>query len=246
MSTLFFTDRNEVDINDIVLNEGVATQIDQFLKEYQFKDILLEYGLPVNNKILLHGATGCGKTMTARAIAKHLDRRLIIMNLSAIVSSKLGETAKNVATLFKEASYHDAVLFLDELDTIGTMRDYDNKDNSEMKRVVNAILQLIDDFPKKSILIAATNRVNMLDEALLRRFELRLEYTAPVNDVLDSYYNRLLSAYPKEYTTIEKKYGISFAEAKDHVLTSVKNNIIEAELAKRQTNQQISESTNQQ
>jgi SpoVK/Ycf46/Vps4 family AAA+-type ATPase len=232
LSTLFFTDRSDVAIEDIVFNDAVAAQIHQFLKEYQFRDILLEYGLPVNNKILLHGATGCGKTMTARAIAKHLDRKLIIMNLSSIVSSKLGETAKNVAALFKEASYHDSVLFFDEFDTIGTMRDNDSKDNSEMKRVVNAILQLIDDFPKKSILIAATNRVNMLDEALLRRFELKLEYTAPGNDVLDSYYTRLLAAYPKEFTDIERKYGISFAEAKDYVLTSVKNNIIETQLSK--------------
>lgn len=233
MSTLFFTDRSAVDINDIVFNNGVALQINQFLKEYRFSDILLEYGLPVNNKILLHGATGCGKTMTARAIAKHLDRRLIVMNLSAIVSSKLGETAKNVAALFKEASYHDAVLFFDEFDTIGTMRDHDSKDNSEMKRVVNAILQLIDDFPKKSILIAATNRVNMLDDALLRRFELKLEYTPPGNDVLDTYYNKLLAVYPEEFRTIDRQYGISFAEVKDHVFTSVKNNIIETELAKQ-------------
>ena len=73
----------------------------------------------------------------------------------------------------------------------------------------------------------------MLDEALLRRFELRLEYTAPGNDVLDSYYDKLLAAYPAAFTAIDRKYGISFAEAKDHVLTSVKNNIIETELAKR-------------
>lgn len=220
-------------IEDIVFNEGVAVQVGQFLKEYRFADVLLQYNLPVNNKILLYGATGCGKTMTARAIAKSLERKLIVINLAAIVSSKLGETAKNVATLFKEASYHDAVLFFDEFDTLGMMRDDGSKDNPEMKRVVNAILQLIDNFPKKSILIAATNQVKMLDEALLRRFELRLEYTAPANSVLDSYYDRLLAAYPAEFTRVGRKYGISFAEAKDHVLTSVKNNIIEAELAKQ-------------
>lgn len=233
MSALFFTDRSEVDIKDVVFNEAVSLQIEQFLKEYQFRDILDSYDLPVNNKMLLYGKTGCGKTMTAKAIAKQLDRKIIVVNLSAIVSSKLGETAKNVATLFKEVSYHDSVLFFDEFDTLGQVRDYDSKDSSEMKRVVNAILQLIDNFPKNSILIAATNQVKMIDEALIRRFELRLEFTSPAKEVLDVYYDKLLTKYPVEFQKLDRVYEISFAEAKNHVFKEVKNNIIQAEIYKR-------------
>lgn len=232
MSALFFTDRSEVNIKDVVFNDAVAIQIEQFLKEYRFRDILDTYELPVNNKMLLYGKTGCGKTMTAKAIAKVLDRKLIVVNLSAIVSSKLGETAKNVATLFKEVSYHDAVLFFDEFDTLGQVRDHDSRDSSEMKRVVNAILQLVDNFPSNSVLIAATNQINMIDEALIRRFQLRLEFISPAKEVLDSYYNTLLTKYPAEFQTIERRYNISFAEAKNEVFTQVKNNIIQAELAK--------------
>lgn len=232
MSALFFTDRSEVDIKDVVFNEAVSVQIQQFLKEYQFRDILDSYDLPVNNKMLLYGKTGCGKTMTAKAIAKQLDRKIIVVNLSAIVSSKLGETAKNVATLFKEVSYHDSVLFFDEFDTLGQVRDYDSKDSSEMKRVVNAILQLIDNFPKNSILIAATNQVKMIDEALIRRFELRLEFTSPAKEVLDVYYDKLLVKYPVEFQKLDRVYEISFAEAKNHVFKEVKNNIIKAEIEK--------------
>lgn len=232
MSALFFTDRSEVDIKDVVFNDAVAVQIEQFLKEYRFRDILDQYELPVNNKMLLYGKTGCGKTMTAKAIAKVLDRKLIVVNLASIVSSKLGETAKNVATLFKEVSYNDSVLFFDEFDTLGQVRDHDSRDSSEMKRVVNAILQLVDNFPTNSILIAATNQIKMIDEALIRRFELRLEFTSPAQGVLDSYYNKLLSKYPVEFRNIERKYEISFAEAKNEVFTQVKNNIIQAELAK--------------
>jgi SpoVK/Ycf46/Vps4 family AAA+-type ATPase len=232
LNGLFFTDRSEVDINDVIFNDGVAVQIEQFLKEYRFRDILDKYELPVNNKMLLYGKTGCGKTMTAKAIAKVLDRKLIVVNLAQIVSSKLGETAKNVATLFKEVSYHDAVLFFDEFDTLGQVREHDSRDSSEMKRVVNAILQLVDNFPSNSVLIAATNQINMIDEALIRRFELRLEFTSPAAAVLDSYYDRLLAKYPQEFTQIERKYDISFAEAKTEVFTQVKHNIIQAELAK--------------
>ena len=236
MSALFFTDRSEVDIKDVVFNDGVAVQIEQFLKEYRFKDVLEQYELPVNNKMLLYGKTGCGKTMTARAIAKELDRKIIVVNLASIVSSKLGETAKNVAALFKEVSYHDAVLFFDEFDTLGQVRDYDSRDSSEMKRVVNAILQLVDNFPSNSVLIAATNQIKMIDEALVRRFQLRLEFTSPAGETLDSYYDKLLTKYPAEFRNINRKYDISFAEAKNEVFTQVKNNIIQAELAKERIN----------
>lgn len=232
MSTLYFTDRSNVNLEDVVFNEAVSEQIGQFLKEYQYREVLERYELPVVNKMLLYGKTGCGKTMTAKAIAKKLDKKIIIVNLASIVSSKLGETAKNIEGLFKEVLYESAVLFFDEFDSLGQIRDYDNKDSSEMKRVVNAILQLIDNFPKKSILIAATNQIQMIDEALVRRFELKLEFTAPLREVLDNYYNKLLSKYPVEFCKLERIYEVSFAEAKNHVFKAVKNNIIQAEIEK--------------
>lgn len=232
MSTLYFTDRSNVNLEEVVFNEAVSKQINQFLKEYQFREVLEKYELPVVNKMLLYGKTGCGKTMTAKAIAKKLDKKIIIVNLASIVSSKLGETAKNIEGLFKEVNYESAVLFFDEFDSLGQIRDYDNKDNSEMKRVVNAILQLIDHFPKKSILIAATNQIQMIDEALVRRFELKLEFTLPSKEVLDHYYDSLLAKYPKEFTKLERVYEVSFAEAKNHVFKEVKNNIIQAEINK--------------
>ncbi len=89
--------------------------------------------------MLLFGKTGCGKTMTAKAIAKELDKRIFIVNLATVVSSKLGETAKNIHSIFKEANYENSVLFFDEFDSLGQNQDYDNKDSSEMKRVVDAI-----------------------------------------------------------------------------------------------------------
>lgn len=232
MSTLYFTDRSNINLEDVVFNEAVSKQINQFLKEYQFREVLEKYELPVVNKMLLYGKTGCGKTMTAKAIAKKLDKKIIIVNLASIVSSKLGETAKNIEGLFKEVNYESAVLFFDEFDSLGQIRDYDNKDNSEMKRVVNAILQLIDHFPKKSILIAATNQIQMIDEALVRRFELKLEFTLPSKEVLDNYYDSLLAKYPPEFTKLERVYEVSFAEAKNLVFAAVKNNIIQAEMNK--------------
>ncbi len=229
MSSLYYIDRTSVSLEDVMFNPAAAKEIEQFLKEYKFRDILLKYELPVSNKLLLYGKTGCGKTMTAKAIARHLDKKLIIVNLATIVSSKLGETAKNIESLFKEIQYESAVLFFDEFDSLGQIRDYDNKDNSEMKRVVNAILQLIDNFPQKSVLIAATNQIHMIDEALIRRFEIRLEYTLPQKEALDVYYDKMLAKYPKQYTEITRIYDVSYAEVKNHIYRTVKENIIKSQ-----------------
>jgi len=230
MSSFYYIDRSDVNLEDVVFNENVAKQIEDFLLEQQFKEKLLSYQLPIANKILMYGATGCGKTMTAKAVAKHLNKKLVIVNLATIISSKLGETAKNIDALFKEAQYEGLVLFFDEFDSLGQIRDYDNKDNSEMKRVVNAILQLIDNFPQKSILMAATNQVQMIDEALKRRFEMHLEFTNPTNETLDLYYDKLLANFPKEYCEINRTYNTSFAEAKNLALYQVKKNIIQSEI----------------
>lgn len=232
MSALFLPDRSNIDIEDIIFNELAAAQVSQFLKEYQFREILERYELPVANKLLFFGKTGCGKTMTAKAIANYLNKKIITVNLSGIISSKLGETSKNIELLFKEAKQQEAVLFFDEFDSLGQIRDFDNNDSSEMKRVVNSLLQLIDHFPKNAILIAATNQINRIDEALIRRFELKVEFTAPDDIILNNYYDRLLSKYPSEFCKVDRIYGISFAEAKDHIFKQVKHNIITAELNK--------------
>lgn len=99
MSALYYRDREDVNLKDVVFEASVSEQIDQFLKEHKFSEILHEYELPVANKMLLFGKTGCGKTMTAKAIAKELDKRIFIVNLATVVSSKLGETAK-ISTVF--------------------------------------------------------------------------------------------------------------------------------------------------
>jgi len=226
----YFLERSKVSIDEVFLDDDLKVKMNQFLLEYQFKNDLLQYKLPVANKILLYGITGCGKTHMAKAIATHFNLKLVVINLATIISSKLGETAKNVEALFKEVQYEASVLLLDEFDSLGQIRDYDSNDNSEMKRVVNAIIQLMDYFPQKSILIAATNQIQMIDSALRRRFDLEFEFKLPNQNLLDSYYNFLLSQYPPEFVTMERKYNLSFAQAQQLVFQSVKNNIIQSKL----------------
>ncbi|MCJ8154715.1 ATP-binding protein [Chryseobacterium sp. SSA4.19] len=223
---LIIQDKEEVSLNDVFLAPQNKEQFAQLIKEHTYSKELQEYGLPVNNKILLQGSSGCGKTMTAKAIAHALGRNIIILNLSNIVSSRIGETSQNIKMIFDKAARERSVLFLDELDQIGKSRGSDDKDVGEMRRLVNTLLQLIDYYPDNALLLCATNHAEIIDTALLRRFQLKINYGMPSADFLDTFYDKILAQFPEDLRNIEKKYGISFAEAKDYAFTVVKGNLI--------------------
>ena len=231
---LVISDKQDVHLKDIVLSVENEKNIQTLLKEYKYADELSKYNLPVNNKILLYGSSGCGKTTTAKAIANELGKTLVILNLSNVVCSRIGETAQNVKQVFDKAAREKAVLFLDEFDQIGKERDTDDKDVGELRRLVNSIIQLIDYYPKNALLICATNHVELIDKALLRRFQLRVNFEMPNQQVLDNFYDSILATFPENLQKINRKYGISFAEAKDDALTQVKKLLIE-ELEKSST-----------
>lgn len=226
------SNKTTLSLEDIHLSEANKSSLKQLLKEFKHIDVLNQYLLPVDNKVFLFGHTGCGKTTTAKAIAQALDKKIIILNLGNIVSSRLGETAKNITEVFNKAIREKAVLFLDEFDSIGKLRDHDDKDSAEMKRLVNTVIQLIDELPNDTLLVAATNHSKVIDTALLRRFQLKLKFELPNEEQLDVYYDSLLIKFPEEFRNVERVYGISYAEAKDITFRAIKNAIIASEEAK--------------
>lgn len=217
---------DSIPLKEIHLSNENREAVNQLLKEYRHVSVLTRYGLPVDNKIFLFGHTGCGKTTTAKAIAKELNKKILIVDLSNIVSSRLGETAKNMSDIFRKAIREKAVLFIDEFDALARMREQEDKDSSEMKRLVNSIIQLIDELPNDTLLIAATNHSAAIDTAILRRFQVKLRYDAPDQEHLDDYYDALLQRFPEEYQEMERKYNISYAEAKDFTFKEIKKRII--------------------
>ena len=232
-NTTIKTKSKVLDLNDLQLNTELREKLNQLIEEFSYIEALKIYDIPVDNKILLFGHTGCGKTATANAIGKALNKKVLTLNLGGFVSSRLGETGKNITEIFRQCSYQDAILFIDEFDFIGKIRDYNNQDSGEMQRLVNTLIQQIDNLSDSSLLICATNHLDIIDTALLRRFQLKLEYKLPNKKELDIYYNGLLAKFPNEINEINRIYDISFAEAKDIVFQQIKAHIIENEKQKK-------------
>lgn len=225
---LIINDKEQVSLDDVILKEESRKNIQQLIREHRYIEQLHQYGLPVSNKLLLHGSSGCGKTTTAKAIAHALGRPVMILNLSNVINSRIGETSQNMKMIFDKAAKERAVLFLDEFDQIGKSRDNNEQDVGEMRRLVNTIIQLIDYFPEKSLLICATNHADIIDSALLRRFQFRITYNMPSAQELDNYYDKILERFPIEMQAIQRKYNISFAEAKDDAYTQIKRGLLES------------------
>ncbi|WP_294187382.1 AAA family ATPase [uncultured Sphingobacterium sp.] len=225
---LVIADKEKIALETVFLQKESRQKLLQLIKEHRYIKELAQYGLPVSNKILLHGYSGCGKTTTAKALATSLDKPIYVLNLSNLISSRIGETSQHMKQVFDKAGREKAVLFLDEFDQIGKARISEEKDVGEMRRLVNSIIQLIDYFPAEAVLVAATNHPEILDTAIVRRFQLRLAFELPNNGQLDAYYDKLFMPFQQYAEVVPRRYGISYAEAKDYIYDAVKSLVIAA------------------
>lgn len=233
VSDVIIQDKEKINWQDICLDDTNRNLLNQLIKEYNYIEELRKYNLPVNNKVMLEGSSGCGKTTTAKAIATALNKPLYVLDLSTVISARIGETSTHLKLVFDKAAKDRAVLFLDEFDHLGKMRGKDDKDVGEMRRLVNTIIQLVDYFPDKALLIAATNHLEVIDVALRRRFQLTLRYQMPGPAELDAYYDKLLQNFPEHLQGVTRAYDVSYAEAKDYLFTRLKAIIIQ-ELEQKQ------------
>lgn len=153
----------------LVLAEKLRNALDEMINEVTHWNQLDRAGVPRRRSVLLSGPPGCGKTSIGEAIATELGRQFAIVRTEAVVSSFLGETSTNLSKIFDFAESGPFVILFDEFDGIGKSRD-DSTDHGELRRVVNAVLHLIDRYDGPSLVIATTNHSEILDSALWRRF----------------------------------------------------------------------------
>lgn len=170
-------------LEEIILPEGSLEAVEELLEEHRRADLLRSYGMKPSGKALFFGPPGCGKTLAAEVVAFELDLPLAIVRLDALVSSFLGETAANLRKVFDFIADHQMVVLFDEFDAIGKERA-DSSEHGELRRVVNAVLQMMDAYQGKSLILAATNHEQILDTAIWRRFEETIDFPLPGNQIL--------------------------------------------------------------
>lgn len=165
-------------LDDLVVNDEIRTRISRVILEYQERDLLERNGLQNRSRLLFGGPSGTGKTMTASVIANETGLPLFVVLLEKIVSRFLGTTSAKLAELFEVIAVTPGVYLFDEFDAIGTERERDNE-VGEMRRILNSFLKLTEQPMKRSIVIAATNDMKVLDKALFRRFDDIIQFAPP-------------------------------------------------------------------
>jgi SpoVK/Ycf46/Vps4 family AAA+-type ATPase len=184
----------------IVLSKKIVDILQQIVLENRKQDILVAYNLKPKNKLLFCGPPGCGKTQTAKILSSALGLPLVYVNLTAVFSSYLGQTATNLQKIFTYIENGEWVVLFDEFDAIA--RDRDNlNEHGEVKRLVNSLLQLIDNATNQSIFVAATNHEKLLDSAVWRRFDEVIFFDNPTVELRTALLSRYLSAI--RYTAID-------------------------------------------
>ncbi len=165
-------------LTDLLLPPLVQELCTELVEEHNRVDLLRAYNLEPRNRVLLVGPPGNGKTSLAEALAQELGSPMLVVRYESIIGSYLGETAVRLAKLFANARTQRCVLFFDEFDVIGKERG-DVHETGEIKRVVSSLLLQVDQLPSHVVVVTATNHSELLDRAVWRRFQLRLDLPAP-------------------------------------------------------------------
>lgn len=175
--------------NKFVRQKNVQDVINKVLKEHEKADKLKEHGLTPISKLLFDGKSGVGKTECAKEIAFKMNLPLYSLDLATIFDSHLGATGKKLKKVIEFALSHKCVFLLDEFDAIASARNTDKNDVGETKRVVNILLKLLETWNHESILICATNHIESIDSAMIRRFDAHVKFSLPNDDEIKQLIN---------------------------------------------------------
>lgn len=170
-------------LRDIVLRPEAHETLLRVISENRSRARLERFGVSPRRRLLFHGLPGCGKTLAAAVLAGEMGLPLMTVRFDALFSRFLGATAVQLRAIFSEMPRRPGVYLFDEFDSVAKARG-DSQDVGEMNRVVTAFLQLVDADMSGSILVAATNHVELLDRAVFRRFDVIVPFDKPTREQL--------------------------------------------------------------
>jgi SpoVK/Ycf46/Vps4 family AAA+-type ATPase len=218
-SQLFVEVSPRTSLDDLILPPTVAQACRELIEEHHRSELLRSHNIEPRHKVLLSGPPGNGKTSLAEGLAHALMVPLVTIRYEGVIGSFLGETASRLRKLFDFARNRHCVLFFDEFDTLGKERG-DPHDTGEIKRVVSSLLLQIDDLPSHVVVVTATNHPELLDRAVWRRFQLRLQLPPPSRPQVQAWIERFekrmgVSFGLSPQTLAEKLDGTNFAELEE-------------------------------
>ncbi|GGF03338.1 hypothetical protein GCM10011518_10590 [Flavobacterium limi] len=210
----------QLDWNDLVLNSNTLNQIKEIETWLKFNEILLhEWDMKATIKpgfrVMFYGAPGTGKTLTASLLGKYTRRDVYRIDLSMIISKYIGETEKNLSSLFDKAADKDWILFFDEADAVfGKRTNVRDAHDKYANQEVSYLLQRIENHP--GLVILASNFKANIDTAFTRRFQSIIEFEVPsYSERLQLWKNNLPKgikiAEDVNLNEISKKYDITGA-----------------------------------
>jgi len=202
-------------VKDLILPQPLRDRILRILEEQQHLSRLKEHGLRPRQRLLFTGPPGCGKTMTASALASDLCLPLFVVRLDSLITRYLGESLSKLRLIFDTVNQSRAVYLFDEFDSIGYTRDFAG-DVGEMRRLLNSFLTFIEKLSSNSLVIAATNHGNRLDKALYRRFDDLIEFGLPEKSHIWEVIQTRLTGVPQDKLDrtqiLKAAHGLSYAE----------------------------------
>jgi SpoVK/Ycf46/Vps4 family AAA+-type ATPase len=199
----------ETRLVDMILADELRDRLQRILDEQRQMGLLKGHNLQPRQRLLLTGPPGCGKTMTASALAGELEIPLLVVRLDGLITKYMGETTAKLRLIFDAMERTRAVYLFDEFDSIGTDRGH-GSDVGEIRRVLNSFLMFIERYSGTSLIVAATNLAKSLDTALFRRFDDLIEFQLPDERLLEATMRRRLATMPGK---VRVNYGKVAAEA---------------------------------
>ena len=182
--------------NRYYLSDREAAVLHNIIRMKAVNERLMEISIPYVNSTLLHGESGTGKTTFGRYVAYKTGLPYCYMNFSGLVDSYMGNTSKNISKAFSYAISNPCVLMLDEIDCISIARSGQGDSGGtggEMARITISLMQEFDKLPNDVVVIGATNRIDRIDNALLRRFSVKHKVEALDTEEKREMVNRFLS-----------------------------------------------------
>lgn len=202
-------------LGNLIAPDDLKGQLERVIREQRFMAKLKDHGLSPRRKLLLAGPPGTGKTFTASVLAGELDYPLFQVRLDALITKYLGESAAKLRQVFDAIKDVRGVYFFDEFDALGSQRSSSN-DVGEARRILNSFLQMIEQDCSNSVILCATNHLEILDHALFRRFDDVVKYELPQPDqIIKLFQNKLLPFVSDDFvweSLVNISKGLSSAE----------------------------------